>query len=343
MIKLNKFIKAIGVSIVSLISLSCEKGFDYSIPENQITREEYNFSILKLLQAGNKDSVWVSNQQNARNLDFRIGLDFISDNTVKISNWQFSRKTLIQQLNEARTPITNSLINQLIGIYAGINDAQLRSLLLNNAANKSLLDATNLVVTVTLKGPPVFSSLVMEDNGYNINGDFQTNLTFESQSLLSDMKRLREFDFDFIMKNIKSNKIELFGHYGSNANRTPTFTKVLRQHFLDNVNAVNVLGTYIGTVDIKYNGKLVKNITFSQIKSNFKLSDDLINNKIVLELDKVINFDEIDNYYYFTANPVEYVQLNSTNRAVAGTVLASFNIYDGKTFSSDNVLEIIAK
>lgn len=346
-----KGIKIIGgfaaVVTVALFTVSCEKGFDYSKPEDAPTRAEYNKQVNTALQK--KDSVWITDQLNKRTRNFRIGFEFTNDKNTKIFDWNLRMVTLRNQLiaiyNQmpANDPDLGLLV-QLINTINGFDDLQLRDLLVNNPANAGIKEAIEIFIPVRLLGPPYqYATLLEQANTYNINGDFQTNLTFESQSILSDLKQAREFDFDFVIQKITGKELDLFGHYGSNANRDPKLIPIAKVDLYNAVNAANILNVYPGPVDLKLNGNVITGLTVQDIKTAYSLTNDVPNQKIVFKIDEAIDVTSINNLRDMVAATSSYTYPNGGAAQPSGTVLSKFYLYDGKSYNESNVLELVAR
>jgi len=325
----------------------CEKGYDYTKPEGAPTRAGYNMQVNKTLQK--KDSIWVTDQLNKRSRNFRIGFEFINDKDVRILDWNFVmvslREQLIAVLDQAQFGSQEYFeLLELIRIVGGLNDTRLRDLLINNSANASIRKAMEKYVPVSLSGPPYqYTHLQSQSKTYNINGDFQTNLTFDTESLLSGLKESREFDFDFVIEKISSQELELYGHYGSNANRNPRLIPVATNDLQAAVNAANVMNVYPGAVNIKLNSKVIADVDLLAIRKSYELTNDVTNKKVTFKLGKDVNIAGIGSLGYWVARPNAYTLPADAAVQPTGTVLCSFYLYDGAVFNQNNILEIVAK
>jgi hypothetical protein len=325
--------------------ISCEKAIDNSIPEGSPDRAAYNAQIRITLT---NDSVWVTQYMNKNKASLKIGFAFRKDGNANLYKLNYTPVTVIQQLAKAAAlrPADAVEINALIGAFGGIADANLRNFLITNPDNLSFKEAVDKFFPLTLTGPPGKIDLSEGTNTYNVYGDFNSSLTFLNSSFLSDLKKDKDFDFDFLIKSYRQDSIELEGYYGPNMNRKSTIKPVLLTEMRQHINAYNLTIENPGFLtELKVAGKTIATDGAAYLDSQFSEYYDKANKCLIFKaITGQTPAPELANITALKATETAFIPGNP--KPAAGTVIAKYIGYDAavkESIKNGTVVELVVK
>ncbi|NQX40748.1 hypothetical protein SAMN05421820_104152 [Pedobacter steynii] len=325
--------------------ISCEKAIDNSVPEGTPGREAYNTQIKTALT---NDSVWVTQFMNKNKASIKVGFAFMKDGNANLYKLNYTPITVIQQLRKAIAlrPADAVEINSLIAAFGGLADATLRNILITNPANISFKESVDKFFPLTLKGPSGRIELSEGTNTYNIYGSFNTSLTFLNSSFLSDLKKDKDFDFDFLIKSYHRDSIGLEGYYGPNMNRQATIKPVLLTDMRQHINARNLSILSLGfSTELRVAGKAIATDGATYLDNQFSESYDKANKCLVFKaITGQTPAPELANITALKATETAFTPGDA--KPVAGTVIAKYIGYDAgvkESIKNGTVVELVVK
>ena len=332
-----------GVAVLLFMLSACQKALNNTIPEGTPRRQFYNNQIMDYLT---NDSVWVTQKLDKNSLIFKVGFDFKKDKTVNLYMMEYTTLTLIEELNIAKLTFTDpkdiEIINILIKAVSGLSDYEARESLINLPANFIFLDACKKYFPVTLVGPTKQVEIKEAPNTFDVQGDFNSSLTFFSRSFLSDLKVSKNFDFDFIINSYNRESIVMTSYYAQ-PNKVAILKPVSLTSIVPHFNAIGIISSLPFLSEIKVNGKILAGETAAYIKNKFNESYDHLNKN----LNFVVKATETEHREFkgLTALKVIEATDNFNPKPAAGTVLAKFIAYDPsvKGFNNTIPVEILVK
>ncbi len=342
------YIKYFLGTAASLFMLSaCQKALNNTIPEGTPRRQFYNNQIMDYLILPN-DSVWVTQRLDKNSLVFRVGFDFKKDKTVTLYKMEYIPLTLIDELELAKLTFPDK-IDKIDDIMFDIyimrffnSDAQIRIALITVPGNVLLLNSIQKFFPVTLVAPTKLVEITEGSNTYGVQGDFNSSLTFFSNSFLSDLKVSKNFDFDFLINSYNRDSIVMTSYY-TQPNKVAILKPVALTSVVPHLKAIGIISSLPFLSEIKVNGKILAGETAAYIKNKFNESYDHLNKN----LNFVVKATETEHSEFKGLTALKAIEAtdNFNPKPAAGTVLAKFIAYDPsvKGFNNTIPVEILVK
>lgn len=222
---------------LSVVTVSCEKGFDYNRPADANTMEKDMEKTFHVLSEANKKWVWPLQIASAPFNNSGLGLimEFRKDSTANAQ--LIAPKTIIEQF---RTLVSTgklqvfpaAVANAYINAFQPYADWEIKKIL--NLSDNALLKSNTKEVLPNYENfnPIVF--LKAEDNfDYNINGSVQLNLTFTNTLVFPQLKQGKSLDYDFRIISYNNETMALKGYYRNSENKESKLYKISDNKELD--------------------------------------------------------------------------------------------------------------
>lgn len=222
---------------LSVVTISCEKDFNYNRPADANTMERDMEKTFHVLSEADKKWLWPLQIASAPFDNSGLGLimEFKKDSTA--SAQIIASKTIIEQfktlvstgkLQGFPAAVANVYINSL----AGYADWNLKNLL-NLSGNAPLkLNIKEVLPNYENFNPIVF--LKAEDRfDYNINGSVQLNLTFTNTLVFPQLKQGKSLDYDFRIISYNNEVMALKGYYRNSENKESKLYKITDNKDID--------------------------------------------------------------------------------------------------------------
>jgi len=312
---------------------SCEKALETAVPETANNINKEHDSLRSKLIGKENSPIWYSNTISPKTPNaFFIGFKFDANNRAVIQYYRIVTRTIVEQLREVlndtnRSPEDRVLANSLINSFAGFSDALLRQVL-NDPANESVKTVAKSIIAYDEK----FGSIKLdreENSPYTLDGFFDSNISFSSKTILSDLKSRRLFDFDFNVVSYDYQNIELYGLYPSSANRNVRLKRIPEgniDYFLRMSAMLTKLESLgLQNVKLRWNGTVIDldstNVSWSSYLSDHTVAEFLglthkQSSQTPSQLQSVSNLI-----------PTQVFQGNVNRTTPAGTVLILFNAF----------------